>query len=143
MNKKVILILISILISKTTFASLVEEVQENEYTQNQVNKIVKDTALTAYKKINENWSYIFPGKNFTPKVETQNWSAQYIKQIVLIEDEEAIITLPTLIYEGSIEKLGKDLENLIQNPAILTRVMFKRRVKKFKVLKTLEYHFGY
>ncbi|MGI4850792.1 MAG: hypothetical protein ACRYGR_02485 [Janthinobacterium lividum] len=25
----------------------------------------------------------------------------------------------------------------------LTRVMFKRRVKKFKVLKTLEYHFGY
>ncbi|MGI4852040.1 MAG: hypothetical protein ACRYGR_08885 [Janthinobacterium lividum] len=36
----------------------------------------------------------------------------------------------------------KSIVQVSQNN-ILTRVMFKRRVKKFKVLKTLEYHFGY
>lgn len=135
------------LISGSAFASLSNEMREEIptlYTQTQVNQIVVNTAYEVYGLINQNWSYVPAGKGHNLKVETQNWKAQYIKQLAFSEGKECLVNIPTLVFNGETEEFENSLEKLIQQPATLECMCALTAVKIFAVKKLLgEYFVNY
>ena len=144
MNKKQMYVFIFILISGSAFASLSKEMREEIptlYTQTQVNQIVVNTAREVYGLINQNWSYVPAGKGHNPKVEAQNWKAQYIKQRAFSEGKECLVNIPTLVFNGKTEEFENSLENLIQQPATLECTCALTTIKIFALKNLLGDYF--
>lgn len=90
-----------------------------DYSQKEINNIVATSAEETYKSINENWTYIPAGKNQKPSTSSDYWQAKFIPQTVILNGEEAMANLPTLLFKGRPEDFAANLDDLVSKPAVL------------------------
>ncbi len=102
-----------------------------------INVVVIATAKEVYQKINENWTYVAPGRQSAMSTASTMWNPKWINGLSLVDGEKKETLIPTLVLKASPKKLTSALNDLIAKPASLECTIALTTVKIFCLSKIL------
>ena len=98
-------------------------------TQEEINRIVIETAQDVYARINKNWNY--PQTSQPMRTDSLFWEPKWIPGTMMAEGQKKAANIPTMVLKTSPQNLSEALDDLINKSTIAECTIALTTVKIF------------